>query len=130
MNIIGAANAKPYNPEELAKQLSAKSKTAKRIGFIGLGAMGFGMATHLLKSNFTVLGYDVSLALMLLCIPSKNTRVHGIFTLDCNVLVILMYYMQLAAYDIYTSSLHTLQLELKFCYNFGAYDSIKTKILE
>ncbi|KAG6390719.1 hypothetical protein SASPL_148463 [Salvia splendens] len=71
VNIRGAANAKPYNPEELAKQLSAKSKTAKRIGFIGLGAMGFGMATHLLKSNFTVLGYDVSLALTLLCIPSK-----------------------------------------------------------
>ncbi|KAL1533220.1 hypothetical protein AAHA92_33137 [Salvia divinorum] len=59
VNIISAANAKPYNPEELAKQLSAKSKTAKRIGFIGLGAMGFGMATHLLKSNFIVLGYDV-----------------------------------------------------------------------
>ncbi|KAH6781861.1 ketose-bisphosphate aldolase class-II family protein [Perilla frutescens var. hirtella] len=59
VNIIDAAKAKLYNPEELAKQLSAKSKTAKRIGFIGLGAMGFGMATHLLKSNFTVLGYDV-----------------------------------------------------------------------
>ncbi|XP_057791465.1 uncharacterized protein LOC131008563 isoform X1 [Salvia miltiorrhiza] len=59
VNIIDAANAKLYNPEEMAKQLSAKSKTVKRIGFIGLGAMGFGMATHLLKSNFTVLGYDV-----------------------------------------------------------------------
>lgn len=64
VNIIDAANAKRYNPEELAKQLSAKSKTVKRIGFIGLGAMGFGMATHLLKSNFTILGYDVSTALL------------------------------------------------------------------
>lgn len=63
VNIIDAVNAKAYNPEELAIQLSAKSKTAKRVGFIGLGAMGFGMATHLLKSNFTVLGFDVSLQL-------------------------------------------------------------------
>ncbi|KAL0342346.1 UNVERIFIED_CONTAM: L-threonate dehydrogenase [Sesamum calycinum] len=63
VNIIDAANAKAYNPEELASKLSTKSKTVKRIGFIGLGAMGFGMATHLLKSNFTVLGYDVSLQL-------------------------------------------------------------------
>ncbi|GER40169.1 D-tagatose-1,6-bisphosphate aldolase subunit GatY, partial [Striga asiatica] len=59
VNILEAANAKTYNPEELASQSSTKSKTVKRIGFIGLGAMGFGMATHLLKSNFVVLGYDV-----------------------------------------------------------------------
>ncbi|KAK6148162.1 hypothetical protein DH2020_019074 [Rehmannia glutinosa] len=59
VQIIEAANAKAYNPLELATQLSTKSKTVKRIGFIGLGAMGFGMATHLLKSNFSVLGYDV-----------------------------------------------------------------------
>ncbi|KAL8464350.1 hypothetical protein ACS0TY_034032 [Phlomoides rotata] len=59
VNVIDAANANVYNPEELAIHLSTKSKIAKRIGFIGLGAMGFGMATHLLKSNFTVLGYDV-----------------------------------------------------------------------
>ncbi|CAA0840661.1 ketose-bisphosphate aldolase class-II family protein [Striga hermonthica] len=59
VNILEAANAKTYNPEELASQLSTSSKTVKRIGFIGLGAMGFGMATHLLKSNFVVLGYDV-----------------------------------------------------------------------
>ncbi|PIN24299.1 putative dehydrogenase [Handroanthus impetiginosus] len=59
VNIIDAANAKGYSPQELASQLSTKSKTVKRIGFIGLGAMGFGMATHLLKSNFSVLGYDV-----------------------------------------------------------------------
>lgn len=65
VKIVEAANAKLYNPEELAEQLTAKSKTAKRIGFIGLGAMGFGMATHLLKSKFTVLGYDVSIALIL-----------------------------------------------------------------
>lgn len=83
VNIIDAANAKLYNPEELAKQLSAKSKTAKRIGFIGLGAMGFGMATHLLKSNFTVLGYDVSVVLMILCIPSKNSQAHENSTQYC-----------------------------------------------
>ncbi|GFP85850.1 uncharacterized oxidoreductase ygbj [Phtheirospermum japonicum] len=59
VKILEADDEKTYNPEELANQLSTKSKTVKRIGFIGLGAMGFGMATHLLKSNFSVLGYDV-----------------------------------------------------------------------
>jgi len=37
-----------------------ESKSAKRIGFIGLGAMGFGMASHLLKLGFYVVAYDVS----------------------------------------------------------------------
>ncbi|XP_027169036.1 uncharacterized protein LOC113768766 [Coffea eugenioides] len=59
VNITDAANSKSYNPEELAHQISAKSENVKRIGFIGLGAMGFGMATHLLKSDFSVTGYDV-----------------------------------------------------------------------
>lgn len=30
-----------------------------RIAFAGLGAMGYGMASHLLKSGFPVTGYDV-----------------------------------------------------------------------
>ncbi|KAI1193991.1 NAD binding domain of 6-phosphogluconate dehydrogenase-domain-containing protein [Nemania serpens] len=30
-----------------------------RIAFIGLGAMGFGMATHLVKQGYTVTGFDV-----------------------------------------------------------------------
>ncbi|XP_075514401.1 uncharacterized protein LOC142549368 [Primulina tabacum] len=59
VNIIDAVKAKYNNPEELAGTLSAKSKHVKRIGFIGLGAMGFGMAKHLLESNFCVVGYDV-----------------------------------------------------------------------
>jgi 3-hydroxyisobutyrate dehydrogenase len=29
------------------------------IGFVGLGAMGFGMATHLVKQGYTVRGFDV-----------------------------------------------------------------------
>jgi hypothetical protein len=29
------------------------------IGFVGLGAMGFGMATNLVKQGYTVKGYDV-----------------------------------------------------------------------
>lgn len=29
------------------------------VGFIGLGAMGFGMASHLVKSGFSVAGFDV-----------------------------------------------------------------------
>lgn len=59
VSIIGAANEEIYSPEQLAKQITAMSRTVNRIGFIGLGAMGFGMATHLLSSNFCVLGYDV-----------------------------------------------------------------------
>ncbi|PHU24239.1 hypothetical protein BC332_09346 [Capsicum chinense] len=59
VNLADAVNSKSYNPEELASQITSQSDTVKRIGFIGLGAMGFGMATHLLKSNFCVIGYDV-----------------------------------------------------------------------
>ncbi|XP_059290437.1 uncharacterized protein LOC132043978 isoform X1 [Lycium ferocissimum] len=59
VNLADAVNSETYNPEELASQITSQSDTVKRIGFIGLGAMGFGMATHLLKSNFCVLGYDV-----------------------------------------------------------------------
>ncbi|KAB5524568.1 hypothetical protein DKX38_022317 [Salix brachista] len=58
-NIQDAASAELYEPEQLARQIIAKSTVVKRIGFIGLGAMGFGMSTHLLKSNFCVVGYDV-----------------------------------------------------------------------
>lgn len=61
VNVIDAASEKNYDPEELARKLPTNSDTVKRIGFIGLGAMGFGMATHLLKSKFSVVGYDVSL---------------------------------------------------------------------
>lgn len=63
VNITDAANAETYKPEELANQIVSKTKFIKRVGFIGLGAMGFGMATHLLRSNFCVSGYDVSCCL-------------------------------------------------------------------
>ncbi|KAK3228316.1 hypothetical protein Dsin_008178 [Dipteronia sinensis] len=59
INITDAANLEPYKPEQLADQFTSTSSAVKRVGFIGLGAMGFGMATHLLKSNFCVVGYDV-----------------------------------------------------------------------
>lgn len=74
VNITDAADSKCYNPEELAHQISVESDNVKRIGFIGLGAMGFGMATHLLKSNFCVTGYDVMLLLNLyiLCLNSRD----------------------------------------------------------
>jgi 3-hydroxyisobutyrate dehydrogenase-like beta-hydroxyacid dehydrogenase len=35
------------------------SKTSDRIAFAGLGAMGFGMASHLLKVGHQVVGFDV-----------------------------------------------------------------------
>lgn len=59
VNIISAANEEKYIPEQLAEEIAANSDTVSRIGFIGLGAMGFGMATHLLKSNYCVSGFDV-----------------------------------------------------------------------
>lgn len=59
VNITAAANSELYNPEQIAKQITADSNTVRRVGFIGLGAMGFGMATHLIKSKFSVVGYDV-----------------------------------------------------------------------
>ncbi|KAF3437146.1 hypothetical protein FNV43_RR19899 [Rhamnella rubrinervis] len=59
VNISEAVNAETYIPEQLASQITASSNAVNRVGFIGLGAMGFGMATHLLRSNFTVLGFDV-----------------------------------------------------------------------
>jgi len=33
--------------------------TSTNVAFVGLGAMGFGMATHLLKAGCRVTGYDV-----------------------------------------------------------------------
>ncbi|KAJ4961675.1 hypothetical protein NE237_021585 [Protea cynaroides] len=59
MSITDASNAESYSPEQLADEVIVASDSVKRIGFIGLGAMGFGMATQLLKSKFCVLGYDV-----------------------------------------------------------------------
>uniref|UniRef100_A0A0A9CYS1 6-phosphogluconate dehydrogenase NADP-binding domain-containing protein n=1 Tax=Arundo donax TaxID=35708 RepID=A0A0A9CYS1_ARUDO len=59
VKIIDAASQQIYDASKLADQLVMESKTAKQIGFIGLGAMGFGMASHLLKSGFSVVAYDV-----------------------------------------------------------------------
>ncbi|XP_052181306.1 uncharacterized protein LOC127794335 [Diospyros lotus] len=59
LNITNAASTEGYRPEQLANQITSESSSVNRIGFIGLGAMGFGMATHLLRSNFCVIGYDV-----------------------------------------------------------------------
>ncbi|KAI4975758.1 uncharacterized protein LOC123409678 [Hordeum vulgare subsp. vulgare] len=59
VNIVDAASQQIYDASKLADQLVMASKAAKRVGFIGLGAMGFGMASHLLKSGFSVTAYDV-----------------------------------------------------------------------
>lgn len=37
----------------------ASSQPKPSIGFVGLGAMGFGMATHLVSQGYPVKGYDV-----------------------------------------------------------------------
>ncbi|KAK7380086.1 hypothetical protein VNO78_32478 [Psophocarpus tetragonolobus] len=59
VKISDAANADAYSPEQLASEFTTDSKSGIRVGFVGLGAMGFGMATHLLSSKFCVVGYDV-----------------------------------------------------------------------
>lgn len=60
VNVSEAVNSEMYEPDKLANQIIAGSKPVHRIGFVGLGAMGFGMATHLLASNYSVIGFDVS----------------------------------------------------------------------
>jgi phosphoglycerate dehydrogenase-like enzyme len=70
VNIVDAAGEQIYDASKLADQLVAESKAAKRIGFIGLGAMGFGMASHLLKSGFCVVAYDVRNLLTFLSFPT------------------------------------------------------------
>ncbi|XP_049934362.1 uncharacterized protein LOC116255467 isoform X2 [Nymphaea colorata] len=54
-----AASIEAHASEDLRCQTVTSLDAIKKVGFIGLGAMGFGMATHLLKSNFCVYGYDV-----------------------------------------------------------------------
>lgn len=71
VNIVDAASQQIYDASKLADQLVVESKEAKRIGFIGLGAMGFGMASHLLKSGFYVVAYDVRTLLTFLSSPTS-----------------------------------------------------------
>jgi len=59
VKVSDAAKADAYKPEKLASEVITASESRKRVAFIGLGAMGFGMATQLVKSNFSVFGYDV-----------------------------------------------------------------------
>jgi len=50
-----------------------------KVAFLGLGAMGLGMATSLLRAGFTVQGYDVSSTLpaCLLCVLHLYNREVG-----------------------------------------------------
>jgi UDP-N-acetyl-D-mannosaminuronate dehydrogenase len=56
-----------YSPEQIAQEIVAISNTVEHIGFIGLGAMGFGMATQLIKSNYRVCGFDVCMTYIITC---------------------------------------------------------------
>uniref|UniRef100_A0A0C9S8F2 TSA: Wollemia nobilis Ref_Wollemi_Transcript_4673_4554 transcribed RNA sequence n=1 Tax=Wollemia nobilis TaxID=56998 RepID=A0A0C9S8F2_9CONI len=53
------AQDEDYSPEKTAEEIVSISDKVEQIGFIGLGAMGFGMAVHLVKENFRVSGFDV-----------------------------------------------------------------------
>jgi hypothetical protein len=71
MNISVAAPKAPleelHTPQQRIVQAAEKPK---KVAFIGLGAMGFGMASWLLKEKFTVCGFDVSLFHELLLVHS------------------------------------------------------------
>ena len=41
-----------------------------KIGFVGMGVMGGGMAANLLKNGFAVVGYDIS--------PARNDHMAGL----------------------------------------------------
>ena len=69
-----------YSPEQIAQEIISISNTVEHIGFIGLGAMGFGMATQLIKSNYRVCGFDV-------CMEYSKTC-------DLGLKEVLIYYIQ------------------------------------
>lgn len=46
--------------EQTVEQIVDESSRPQRVAFIGLGAMGFGMASWLVQEKFTVCGFDVS----------------------------------------------------------------------
>lgn len=80
ISIRDASHAESYEPRQLADQITTTSNSIRRIGFIGLGAMGFGMATNLIKSNFCVIGYDVWLrTLHMLIFHTVCLWIYGIF---------------------------------------------------
>ncbi|KAJ0048252.1 hypothetical protein Pint_16924 [Pistacia integerrima] len=97
VNIIDAANLEPYQPEQLAQQIIAKSNTVKRVGFIGLGAMGFGMATHLLKFC-SVVGYDYGIRDLFISLLSFLRHVPGQF-LGCMPICLQVYKPTLTRFE-------------------------------
>eukprot|EP00249_Psilotum_nudum_P014799 c25012_g1_i1 orf=491-4702(-) len=60
ISVVASSEGGAYaSLEEPAKQLLAVARRVDRIGFLGLGAMGFGMATTLIRKKFAVCGFDV-----------------------------------------------------------------------
>lgn len=49
----------PPRMPDIKRHERRSSITSQPVGFVGLGAMGFGMASHLVKSGFNVRGFDV-----------------------------------------------------------------------
>src|SRR5262249_27522698 len=59
--VLGRASRKPKRPLGKRKRKRRMSESAKpRMAVIGLGSMGFGMATSLRRAGFEVTGCDVS----------------------------------------------------------------------
>jgi len=59
---MGLSVATPVEVSTKEEQQTLDSSiVTDRVAFIGLGAMGFGMASWLVHEKFTVCGYDVSI---------------------------------------------------------------------
>jgi UDP-N-acetyl-D-mannosaminuronate dehydrogenase len=59
VKIIGAAKNDQDTFAQKAENITKEAPSVQNVGFIGLGAMGFGMASTLLREKFTVCGFDV-----------------------------------------------------------------------
>ncbi|KAG2268635.1 hypothetical protein Bca52824_063190 [Brassica carinata] len=59
VGILEAANKELYKPEDLAKEITTQAKHVKRIGFIGLGAMGFDVDVLVIMVTNEVQAEDV-----------------------------------------------------------------------
>lgn len=59
VKVIAAAKNDRDTFAQKAENITKEAPSVQNVGFIGLGAMGFGMASTLLREKFTVCGFDV-----------------------------------------------------------------------
>ena len=59
VKVIAAAKYDHETFSQKAENIVKEAPSVQHVGFIGLGAMGFGMASTLLREKFIVCGFDV-----------------------------------------------------------------------